>query len=249
MTLAAILVVSLSLGCSPHGVPGSAVQPPDQQSPAVTTANSSTAAGQDSAPPSQQAPPAPNPDSTQPPPASPSDQTQTPAGPVKPSPSKPHRPRKKATTANCAAAPTSLNPTAGSTADSTNTGSTNTGSNDTNATPAGSNNTGDAPAKPCPPPTKVVRNGGSPEPTVQLKGGTAEEASHQRSTTDQLTTATQENLKKIAERQLTPSQQEIVSQIKQFMGQSKAAVAAGDLERGRNLAMKAHLLSDELVKP
>ena len=84
---------------------------------------------------------------------------------------------------------------------------------------------------------------------MQLKGGKAEEASHQRSTTDQLTTATQENLKKIAERQLTPSQQEIVSQIKQFMGQSKAAVAAGDLERGRNLAMKAHLLSDELVKP
>jgi hypothetical protein len=41
----------------------------------------------------------------------------------------------------------------------------------------------------------------------------------------------------------------MVSQIKQFMEQSKAAVAAGDLERGHNLALKAHLLSDELVKP
>jgi hypothetical protein len=95
-----------------------------------------------------------------------------------------------------------------------------------------------------------VRNGGSDEPTVQLTGGTtAEQASHQRSTTDQLTTATEENLKKIAGRQLNPSQQEMVSQIKQFMEQSKAAVAAGDLERGHNLALKAHLLSDELVKP
>jgi hypothetical protein len=33
------------------------------------------------------------------------------------------------------------------------------------------------------------------------------------------------------------------------MEQSKAAVAAGDLERGHKLALKAQLLSDELVKP
>jgi hypothetical protein len=249
MTLAAILVVSLSLGCSPRCILGFAAQPGDKQSPAVTTARSSTAASQNSAPPSQQASPAQSPDSTVPLPAPPADQTQTPAGPAKPSPSKPHRPHKKATTANCSTAPTALNPAVGSTADSKNAGSTNTGSNDAGATSTDSSNAAAAPAKPCPPPKKVVRNGGSPEPTVQLKGGTAEEASHQRSTTDQLATATQENLKKIAERQLTPSQQEIVSQIKQFMEQSKAAVAAGDLERGRNLAMKAHLLSDELVKP
>jgi hypothetical protein len=71
---------------------------------------------------------------------------------------------------------------------------------------------------------------------------------HQRST-GQLTAATEENLKKIAGRQLNPSQQEMMSQIKQFMEQSKTAVATGDLERGHNLALKAHLLSDELVKP
>jgi hypothetical protein len=79
-------------------------------------------------------------------------------------------------------------------------------------------------------------------------GTTAEQASHQRST-DELTAATEENLKKIAGRQLNPSQQEMVTQIKQFLQQSKTAVAAGDLERGHNLAMKARLLSDELVKP
>ena len=94
-----------------------------------------------------------------------------------------------------------------------------------------------------------MRNGGSDEPSIQLVGGAPDEQSvHQRST-DQLTAATEENLKTVASRQLNPSQQEMVSQIKQFMDQSKTAVAAGDLERGHNLALKAHLLSDELLKP
>jgi len=111
-------------------------------------------------------------------------------------------------------------------------------------------NSDSATAKPCPPPKVVVRNGGSAEPIVELKGNaTTEQASQQRATTEQLTAATEENLKKIAGHPLSPSQQEMVNQIKTFMGQSKRAVAAGDLERGRNLAMKAHLLSDELVKP
>jgi hypothetical protein len=57
------------------------------------------------------------------------------------------------------------------------------------------------------------------------------------------------NLKKIEGRQLNPSQQEMVNQIKQFREQSKSAAAAGDLDRAHNLAMKAHLLSDELLKP
>ena len=96
----------------------------------------------------------------------------------------------------------------------------------------------------------VIKNGGSSEPTVQLKGDvTAEQASEQRSTTEQLAAATEENLKKVAERQLGSSQQEVVNQIKDFLEQSKKAIAAGDLERGRNLAMKARLLSDELLKP
>jgi len=104
-------------------------------------------------------------------------------------------------------------------------------------------------AKPCPPPKKVVKNGGSEEPSIQLVGGTdADQASQQRST-EQLTAATDENLKQIAGRQLTPSQQDMVNQVKQFMDQSKAAVAAGNPERGHNLAQKAHLLSEELLKP
>ncbi len=71
---------------------------------------------------------------------------------------------------------------------------------------------------------------------------------HQRST-DQLRLATEENLKKIEGRQLSPSQQEMKNQINQFMEQSKTAAVAGDLDGAHNLALKAHLLSDELLKP
>ena len=53
----------------------------------------------------------------------------------------------------------------------------------------------------------------------------------------------------ITGRQLTPGQQDIVTQIKEFMDQSKSAIAAGDSERGHNLAEKAHLLSEDLLKP
>jgi hypothetical protein len=57
------------------------------------------------------------------------------------------------------------------------------------------------------------------------------------------------NLKKIAGRQLDSNQQDMVTQIRQFMSQAKEAIDAGDLERARTLAWKAQLLSEELVKP
>jgi hypothetical protein len=60
---------------------------------------------------------------------------------------------------------------------------------------------------------------------------------------------TEANLKKIGDRQLNTEQQDMVTQIHQFMTQSKAAVGDGDLERARTLAWKAQLLSEELVKP
>jgi hypothetical protein len=95
-----------------------------------------------------------------------------------------------------------------------------------------------------------VRQGGASEPSVQLAGGTpGDQTSHERDTANQMLGATQVNLKKIAGRQLTPNQQDMVNQIHQFMDQSKTAVDAGDLDRARTLAWKAQLLSEELVKP
>jgi hypothetical protein len=102
----------------------------------------------------------------------------------------------------------------------------------------------------CPPEKKIVHNGGTTEPPIQLLGGPGgAQASHQRDTTDQLLGSVENNLKQVSGRQLSTAQQEMVNQIQQFIQQSKTAVAAGDMERGHNLAMKAHLLSEELVKP
>jgi hypothetical protein len=96
----------------------------------------------------------------------------------------------------------------------------------------------------------VVRNGGTSEPTVQLKGsGGTGRGSHEGDTTEKLLASTEDKLKKTEGRQLSSNQQEMVTQIRQFMDQSKAAAAAGDLNRARNLALKANLLSDELAKP
>ena len=251
MNLAAILgiyllsVGSLSPGALPPRAGRGVVPQSTGQPPAPTSSDPSTQQSQPDASASQpQAPPAQGSEPAQP---APSPTSQTPNSPdhAKPSPKRRHH--KKTIPPNCSDAPTAPNPAAGNPADSTNSGdpgSNNAGSNNTASTSAAS-----SALPPCAPPKKVVRNGGSKEPSIQLvEGTTAEQASHQRST-DQLATATEENLKKIAGRQLTPSQKEMVSQIKQFMEQSKTAVAAGDLERGHNLALKAHLLSDELVKP
>jgi len=102
----------------------------------------------------------------------------------------------------------------------------------------------------CPPSKVIVRHGSTPEPSVDLAGGTSGgQTSHQRDTANQMLETTQSNLKKIAGRQLSSNQQDMANQIRQFMDQSKAAVDAGDLDRARTLAWKAQLLSEELVKP
>ena len=99
------------------------------------------------------------------------------------------------------------------------------------------------------PEKKVVRNGGTTDPEVQLAPGmSAEQASSQRQSTTQLLAATDANLKQISTRQLGQTQQDSVSQIRKYMEQAKAAEAAGDVERAHNLASKALLLSDDLVK-
>jgi hypothetical protein len=117
------------------------------------------------------------------------------------------------------------------------------------AAPAPNSEGNSAQSTPCPPPKKVVRHGGSEEPAIQVTGGTsAEQAVHQRST-EQLKLATEENLKKIEALQLNPTQLDMKNQIKQFMEQSNTAATAGDLDRAHSLALKAHLLSEELVKP
>lgn len=75
-----------------------------------------------------------------------------------------------------------------------------------------------------------------------------EEASHQRQTTAQLLASTDLNLQRLSSRDLDLNQQATVSQINSFMKQAKKAVSAGDVQRSHNLALKALLLSDDLIK-
>ncbi len=95
----------------------------------------------------------------------------------------------------------------------------------------------------------VVHNGGTAEPTTVLAPGmTEEQASNRRQNINQLLVSTDDNLKRISGRQLNSSQQATLDQIRAYMQQAKSAADSGDLERGHNLATKAHLLADDLLK-
>lgn len=102
----------------------------------------------------------------------------------------------------------------------------------------------------CPPPKKVVKQGGITEQSIQLAGGSATgEATQKRESTNQMLTATEQNLKKVTVTQLSAAQQNSVSQILQFVDQSRNALKAADFERAENLARKAKVLSDDLANP
>ena len=102
----------------------------------------------------------------------------------------------------------------------------------------------------CPPSKVVVRQGGTTDPPIQLAGGQSKgQTSQEKATANQMLESTDENLKKLEGRQLSSTEQDMVTQIKQYMEQSKTAVTAGDSDRARNLAWKAQTLSEELIKP
>jgi hypothetical protein len=200
-----------------------ATKPPD----AAVTQDQGTA-------PLAQTPPAPP--QTPPQPAAPA---KTSAGPPHPPTAKrPHRKKRVLT-------PCSNTPGAGQTTSGAASGAASSSADP----PSEASSSPPATANPCPPSKVIVRQGGASEPSIQLAGGTADQASHQRDTANQMLGSTEANLKKVVGQQLSSNQQDMVNQIRQFMAQSKAAMDAGDLERARTLAWKAQLLSEELVKP
>lgn len=100
-----------------------------------------------------------------------------------------------------------------------------------------------------PPPSKtVVSEGGAQPAAPQLSASMPhDEVIHQRLSTAQLLEATDYNLKSIT-RQFSADEAAMVQHIRSYMQQSRDATKEGDTERAYNLALKAHLLSDELVK-
>ena len=99
-------------------------------------------------------------------------------------------------------------------------------------------------------PIVVIRNGGTLDAQGQISySATDQQTLDKRKHTDALLNATATDLKQISGKQLNPSQQDMVKQIHNYMARSKDATTNGDIQGANNLAFKAHLLSQELVKP
>lgn len=104
-----------------------------------------------------------------------------------------------------------------------------------------------APARPSPAPRAAAPAPPQPDPTLVTPGLPHNQALHDRMTTDLLLQATEQNLAGLP-RGLSSDQQGMVQQVRVYMQQSRGALEDGDPVRARNLALKAHLLSDELAK-
>jgi outer membrane biosynthesis protein TonB len=99
-----------------------------------------------------------------------------------------------------------------------------------------------------PPPKVVVQDGGEggETPSGQISTG-GNNHSESRQSVEQLLQSTDSNLRSIS-RPLNDEERAMVEQIRNYMAQARVASTDGDLTRANNLALKAHLLSDELVK-
>ena len=87
-----------------------------------------------------------------------------------------------------------------------------------------------------------------PEPQPQLSAGLSrDDILHRKYTTAQLLESTEFNLKGL-NRTLSADEQAIVQHIRSYVQQAREATGSGDVERAYNLAVKAHLLCDELIK-
>lgn len=70
---------------------------------------------------------------------------------------------------------------------------------------------------------------------------------HDLQTTSQLVDSTLSRVNSLR-KPLSAEEQQQVAQIRNYVKQSRAAAAEGDMERARNLALKGHLLADELSR-
>lgn len=105
------------------------------------------------------------------------------------------------------------------------------------------------PAPPSTSPDKiVVEEGTKPaDPAPAPLVATDSQAAQLRATTNQLLGAAEYNINNLR-RTLSPDDQAIVQHIRGYIDQSREAMKDGDIERAHTLALKAHLMSDELTK-
>jgi len=100
------------------------------------------------------------------------------------------------------------------------------------------------------PPKIVVKSddaAASPPPGLISPGPTRPDPAHDQATTEQLLQSAEANLNGI-KRQLSEEEQAIVTQIRDYVSQSRQATKENDAVRAHTLALKAQLLSDELAR-
>lgn len=101
---------------------------------------------------------------------------------------------------------------------------------------------------PAPAANAPVADAGKPEaPTIAAQLSKEEFAAAQQETTQSLDIA-EKNLASTRNKRLNPAQTDLVSKIKGFLKDAREAAQAGDWARARNLAKKAQVLSEELVR-
>lgn len=232
MTLAAILLLSI-LGLAPVGnrqnQTPSAAPTTDSGPPSPPSASKNQDQNQDRAgAPTQSAPPAAEPASQQKKSSDEKSQTE---------PVQHAHTRKKTATVNCNPAPAKSGPPPSGKSGST-----------TENTHGAQNLAPKAPTN-CPPKKTIVPLGGTTEPSIELAGAASDDqAARARNAVDQMVTVTENNLKNISNQTMSSSQKDQINQIRQYLTESKSAVADGDLDRARTLAWKAQMLSEDLVK-
>jgi len=89
--------------------------------------------------------------------------------------------------------------------------------------------------------------GEAPNDTAIAAAVPSQQLSQQKQTTADLLDSTEKDLKGLT-RGLSHDEQTMLAQIKAYITQSRSATKEGDFERAYNLAMKAHLLADALIK-
>lgn len=97
-----------------------------------------------------------------------------------------------------------------------------------------------------PAPPKIVVQEGGDAPTGQISDA-GNNHTESRQSIEQLLQSTDTNLRSLT-RALNDEERSMVEQIRNYMAQARVASTDGDFTRANNLALKAHLLSDELVK-
>ena len=101
-------------------------------------------------------------------------------------------------------------------------------------------------AKNNPPPRVIIQDGGTNSTTSQVSSGQKENNGNQP-TTEQLLKTAEDNLRNL-KRDLSDNEKSTKNQILDYIAQSRKATEDADPIRAHTLALKARLLSDELVK-